>query len=220
MVFVHISPTWFFGYDIIFELIFAVVALSLGLFALRVSHLTSQRSANLFGKGFLLISISYFFQAIFNFLFLSQLGNQLFTPSDASVLLLFQTVGAVGHILFMLAGLVTLLYMTFEHRNKKLLFTLIALTIVPLLIVDDYFVLFYAISTICLTFIAWHYVGNYFKVKHVSSLVAALAFIFILIGHVQYFFSTGNPLLYVFGNGLELLGYLLILVNFYLVLKR
>ncbi|MFA6269516.1 MAG: hypothetical protein WCW13_01780 [archaeon] len=220
MVLIHISPPWFFGYDIVFELIFAVVALALALFALRVSHLTSQRSAGLFGKGFLLISISYFFQSIFNFFMLAQIGDHLYTPFDAAMLPIIQQIGAYGHVLFMLTGLVVLLYTSFEIKNKRLFLAFLALAIVPLFIIDDLFGLFYVVSTVCLLFVAWYYVANYLKKKQSLNLVTALAFLLLLIGHAQYFLSINNPPLYVIGHAIELFGYLLILVNFYLVLRR
>ncbi len=214
-----VSP--FFGYDIVFAIIFAIVSLALAIFALRISKVTSQSSTELFGIGFLLISLSYFSDSIFNFIMLPQLSSTTVpTMIKLSFLTRLEFLGAYAHIFFMLSGLVILLYMTFDIKNRKVLAALLLLILLPILLSDDAFVLFYLAASTCLIFIAYYYIKNYFKHRYVTSLVTAVAFVLILFANIQLIFSSSDQFFYVLGHLLELVAYILIFVNFYLVLKR
>ncbi|VVB74770.1 Uncharacterised protein [uncultured archaeon] len=223
MPFGYFSPSWFFGYDIGFELICGLIALLLALFALRLSKITSERSVGLFGKGFLLISAAYFFQALFNFLMFTQLGEEIITMQDIVVAQALQTIGAYGHMIFMAAGVIVLLYMTFEVKKPQILAIMFLLALIPLILSENPFNVFYFITTICFAFVAWHFLKNYFKHRKRMPLITAIAFLFLLFGSLQFFFSInahGDPMFYAMGHLIVLAAYLLIIINFYMVLKK
>ncbi len=221
MEFVAVQTPWFFGYDIILELIFAVIVLILAAFALRFYKVTSERSTGLLGAGFLFIAVSYFFQSVLNFLMVSKLGAKPFlTLNEFSFALTLQAIGAYGQMLFMLVGLIILLYMTFEFSRKSLLAVMLLLAVVPVVLSPSPFFLFYFIATICFIFVAWHFVKNYLLKKKRLSLIIAVAFVFLAFGAIGFVLSVGEPSLYVLGHMLSLIAYVLMLVNFYMVLKK
>ncbi len=221
MEFVTVQAPWFFGYDIILELIFAVIVFVLAVFALRFYKLTLQRSTGLLGAGFLFISLSYFFQSVFNFFLLSKIGVKPFlTLNEFSFALTLQAIGAYGQMFFMLVGLIILLYMTFEVSRRSLLAVMLLLAVVPLLFVQNPFFVFYFIATICFIFVAWHFVKNYLYKKRRLSKIIAVAFVFLAFGGIQFVLAVQEPALYVLGHMLSLIAYILMLINFYMVLKK
>jgi len=218
---VGLQAHWFFGCDVVLELVFAVVALVLAVFAFRVFKITSERSTGFLGAGFLFISISYFFQSALNFLLVYKVGAMPFlTLNDFSYAITLQLIGTLGQMFFMLIGLVILLYMTFEVNRKSILAIMLLFVIIPLLFTNISFFVFYFISTICLIFVAGHFVKNYLRKKKRLNLVIAVAFVLLAVSGTQFVLSSQGGVLYVFGHLLELVAYLLLLVNFYLVLKK
>lgn len=220
MAFTYLAPPWFLGFDLALELVFAVTAMILALFALRIYRATSQRPAKLFGTGFFLISISYFIQAGLNFLALGELGEPAPLIAHIPEALAYQTLGIYLHIFLMLSGLVVLLYMSFNSKNRKMLAAALLIVLLPLLFDVNILYTFYLISTICLAFIAWYYVNNYLARRQSLSLLTAAAFILLLIGSAAYFFSINEQLFYAVGHVLQFAAYILILINFYMVLKK
>jgi hypothetical protein len=223
MAFGYLSPNWFFGLDIAFELVFGLIALLLALFAIKLSKLTSENSVELFGKGFLLISIAYFFQAAFNFLMLAQFSDGFVTISDFSLAILLRLIGAYGFMILMVTGLLVLLYMTFDLRKPRVLAVMVLLGTIPLTLVENPLPVFYFISMVCFAFVAWHFILNYVNHKKRLNLFTAVAFLLMLFGSIHFFLSI-NPqwhdFLYVLGHLSVLAAYLLILINFYMVLKK
>ncbi|MEI7961509.1 MAG: hypothetical protein WCI04_04185 [archaeon] len=214
------TPPWFIGFDVTLEIIFAITAMILALYALRLYKITSQRSAKLFGSGFLLISISYFIQAALNFLVLGELNEPSPLFTKVNEILTYQYMGLYLHIFLMLSGLMVLLYMSFNIKNKKALAALLLIILLPLLF-DVYITYtFYLTSTIAYAFIAWYYIENYQKNPKRLSLLTAIAFIVMMIGSALFFFSTNQPIFYAIGHILHFAAYILILINFYLVLRK
>lgn len=210
----------FLGYDIVLAAIFALVTLALSIFALRVSAITSERSVKLFGFGFLLISLSYFAKAFFNFLVLPGLGSSVPTMMKLSFVLSLVYLGAYAHMILMLAGLIVLAYMTFNVKDARILAILLLLGFLPVIISDNPFAVFYLLASLCTLFIVYYYVKNYFKKRQLLSLMTAVAFILLFLGCIHFFASSMNPLFYVLANMLELGAYVLIFINFCLVLRK
>ena len=214
------TPPWFIGYDVILELVFAITAMVLALYAIKLYKITSQKSAKLFGSGFFLISISYFLQAVLNFLVLGELNEPAPLFTKINDVLTYQYLGIYFHIFLMLSGLMVLLYMSFNIKNKKALMALILIVLLPLLFDVNINYTFYLISTIAFAFIAGYYIDNYLKNPKKLSMLTAVAFIILMIGSALFLFSANQPLFYAIGHILHFIAYALILINFYLVLKK
>lgn len=220
MAFTYLTPPSFLGFDVALELVFAVTAMILALFALRLYRITSQRAAKLFGSGFLLISISYFIQAALNFLALGELGDPGPLLKSLTEALAYQTIGIYLHIFLMLSGLIVLLYMSFNSKNSKILAAMLLAIMLPLLFDTGILYTFYLVSTICLAFIAWYYVNNYAEKRKSLNLLTAAAFLLLLVSNVAFFFSINAAVFYNAAHILQFAAYILILINFYMVLKK
>lgn len=220
MSFAHFAPTWFFGYDIALELIFAIVSLVVSIFAFKIYKATDQKPVKLFGTSFLFISLSYFMQSLFNFLIISKLNEQVCVIVKMQSVYLFDTIGMFTHMIFMIVGLVILTYMSFKSEKKSLLMLLLVISLLSIFLSRNKLYMFFLFSSIYLIFIAWHFISNYLRNKQKKTLLIAIAFLFILFGNIHFLFSVSHQLMYAIGHILELLAYLLILWNFYLVLKK
>jgi hypothetical protein len=217
MLLPYFSPGWFFGYDIILELLFAVALLFIVIFAHKVYKTTTQRSVQIFGIGLTLMMISYIVQSIFNILTIYELQNNISFLSKAQYYLIFQFLGTYSHIILMNIGLVLILYMTFKVENIKILLTILAVSLFAIFTYDFPFYLFTVFATIYLVFISLYFIKNYINNRSKKTLIVAIAFIFILLANAHFIFSINHQIFYVIGHILELIAYLFILWNFILV---
>jgi len=216
----YLVPTWFFGYDIILEVVFAVVALLVGLYSYKTYKLSQQNKSKLFSIGFFFISASYFIQLIINFLVLSELNENVCNAVKIINVNRLNTLGLLTYIILYLLGLITLIYMTFNARGWKLYSLLIILSIVPLFAAANFLLLYSFISSLFLFYIMIYYLDHYCKHKKVMSLFTTLAFAFLFIAKGHYIFAVNHSLFYVLGNFLELIAYILILLSLIVVLKK
>jgi hypothetical protein len=220
MVYTTIEPSWFFQYHIIMELCFAVIALAVSIFAFKLYKKISEKSVKFLGISFLLISLSYFIQSIFNFTILEELND------DASIILklnsvaAFESMGNLVHIILLTIGLVMLLYTTLKEEKIRILFLIILVSLAGILFNSAPMMMFYLLSSIFLVFISWHYLLNYLKKKKAETFLIAFAFFLLLIGNIHLLIPVNHQLFFVVGHFLELVAYLMILTNLYLVLRK
>ncbi len=215
-----ITPAWFFDYAMIFELIFAIITLAVGLFAFKIYKLSQQQSVKLFGISFIFISLHYFLQSFLNFSILSTLNRNICNIMKLNSIESLNIIGAYSHMFFFLIGLITLTYMTLKIKNKTIYALLLILPLTSIILAENKLYIFYAMASILLIFIAIHYLKNYLKNKQTKTLLILIAFIFLLFGNIHFLVSVNHGTYYVIGHFLELIAYLLILLNFILVLKK
>src|SRR3989338_9438156 len=104
-----IVPHWFLGYNVFLELVFALIALLVGIYAIRIYKLANQRPMKLFGISFLFLSAAYFIQTLLNFLsFYTMIGDC--SMQSMAKMHAFNFAGIYAHVLLFTAGLVTLAY--------------------------------------------------------------------------------------------------------------
>ncbi|HLD33603.1 MAG TPA: hypothetical protein VJB66_02670 [Candidatus Nanoarchaeia archaeon] len=196
-----ISPAWFSGFDALFELFFAVISLTISYFAYKIYQLSDQRPVKLLSFSFLFISLAYVARSMSNFL-----------P-------FLDVISIYTHIILFLTGLSILLYMTLKP-NRTTFWVLLAATLLSLVFISNILLAYYILSSVYLALISWHYIQNFLSNRQTKTLLVALAFIFLFFGSFHFFMSVNHELFYVIGYFLELLAYLLILANLYLVLKK
>lgn len=215
MVLSHYSPAWFYGYDIILESSFAIIAMVVALFSFRMYQKTRSSSVKLFGIAFMLISISYIIQSILNFMIITSLNQEICRMVKLRSVVMFENIGLLIHIVFFTIGLALLLYTTLRTKNTRLLWLLIIISFGVSFLGSLY--MFYFISTVYLAFISWHYIQNYLRKRQGNTLLIAFAFVFLLFGHFHYLIAVDHQTFYVIGHLLELFTYLLLAINLYLV---
>ena len=216
----YLAPSWFFGYDVALELLFAVIALMVSIFAFKMYKATNQKQIKLFGISFAFISISYFIQSIFNYLIITKANENVCRAFKIQSIAWFDAVGLYAHILFMTVGLAILAYMTFKTEKTRILWLMMATSLLGIFLSINTLYMFFLFSTIYLVLLSWHFITNYLQNKQKKTLLIAVAFLFMLFGSVHFLVAVNHQLFYAIGHVLELVAYLLIFLNFYLVRKK
>jgi hypothetical protein len=210
-------PNWFFGYDVIFELFFAIITLAVALYAFKVYRLSNQEQPKLFGLAFLSFSISYFVQSILNYLIITEAAKTICEVVKIQSVALFNAIRIYIHMFFFIVGLVTLAYMTLKIKSPKTYLLLLASFLLTFFIVANKIPWFYMASSLLLVFISLFYLFNFLENKQPKTF---LVFLFLLFGHLHFIFSLNHVIYYAMGHFLELLAYILILINLLLILKN
>ena len=215
----YLVPRWFFGVDVVLEIIFGIVTLLVALYSFHIYRLCYQRECRLLGFGFLSISLSYFLWSFINLFITSRLNDGSFALNlePLSRLGLF---GVYAHILLLTLGLATLAYTTLKsgsYRSYSLFATL------PLLVIifsAQKALAFYFVSSFLLLYLVLHYGIEYRNARRQTTFLLFLAFILIFVGNVSFTFSTLQNIHYVIGHLLELVGYVFILSSFLITLNK
>lgn len=71
----HIIPSWFINFHVIFQAIFFVATAIIAGYAFMIYHLSKQKESRNLGLAFSFLSLSYLILATVNMLFLSISGN-------------------------------------------------------------------------------------------------------------------------------------------------
>jgi hypothetical protein len=218
----YLVPVWFNGYDLVFEMIFALITLMVGLKAFQVYKISGQEQAKFFGVSFILISLCHFFQGFLNFVVLANFNE--FTESTANILkaIAINNTATYLHVLFFLLALLILAYMTLNIKSPKTFVLLFIITIISILFVPNQLFIVNILSTVLLFYIFIHYLGHYIEHKRVQTLLVFIAFaLLFLVGSLHFIiFPISHDLDYIMDHILTFVAYALILANFIMVEKH
>ena len=101
----------FFGYDAVFELVFALITLAVAFYSFKIYKLSDQKKSRIFGIAFLFISSSYFIQSLFNTSIFFELNEKFISLIEINNLLTINILSIFLHMVFFTVGIVTLIYM-------------------------------------------------------------------------------------------------------------
>ena len=202
------TPLWFINYGISLELAFAITTLIVSYYAYIIFKLTDQWQIRLFSLGFFSISLSYFIKSYVNFSAINQ-GNSIVIY-----------IWLYTYLALFLVGLINLAYMALNTKSFKTYALISSLSMTALVFSENPIIVFYLISSIYLLFISHYYYHNYQRHKTKNTFIVLLAFIFLMLGNIQFIFSIDNPFFYVLGHSLELIAYILILSNLIMMINK
>lgn len=220
MAFSCFSPEWFFGWDVAFELMFAIILLAISLFAFKEYKVSDQKKIKYLGYGFLFIGVSYIIQSIFNFLIISKLDDQICQVILIRQIAAIESIALYFHLILWTIGLMFLVYMTFRSENKGLLVLLNIISLIAIFVSGNVMFMFYLISTAVIIYLVFHFMSNYLNNHKNNALFIAVAFLFLLVSQIHFLFSMDHIKFYVVGHIFELIAYSMILYNFYRVRKK
>jgi len=207
-------------WNTILEFAFAIIALIVGIFALRIYNLSEQKQSLLFGISFIFISASYCIKSLTNYLIISKLNENICQALKLYDVSILNSIGTYSYIFLFIIGLVTLAYMTIHQKSIQIYFLTLAITLTSLIFSSNIILLFYILSSIFLILIFLHYLLNYYTNKQGKTLLVLVAFLFLLFGSIHFILSVNHALFYLIGHILELIAYFLILTNLLWVNKK
>ncbi|USN45268.1 MAG: hypothetical protein H6502_04395 [Candidatus Woesearchaeota archaeon] len=214
-----ICPTWFLGFDAIFELAFAIVAFTIALFAYKVYRYSGVKQGRLFAASFTFLGIAYVLQSLFNMLTWRNAHEQLCSALRISSVAIFQDIMIYSFFLFLILGLVTLFYVTMKTKRQRLYWLLVALSFATIILSPHPLVASYLVALIFYLWIFLHFVQNYSRKHKRGSLLVMFAFGLFVLSATQFLFGKTGGILYVLAHIFQLGGYVLLLVNFYVMKK-
>jgi len=215
----YVLPNWFFGADIILELLFAVITLAIALYAFKIYRLSDQRELKFFGISFSFFSLSYLFWAANNFFLLSVLG-------DESRELSLQDIGFYNHIgiyLYLSAlmlGAVTLLYTTLKTESKRTYLLLVILTATTFIFSANKAAPFYTILAIFFLFIFGHYYAECQKTTNKLTKRNTLAMGLLFLASVVFIFAPNYYVNYIIVHALHGIAYALLISSLVSVINK
>ena len=210
----------FIVYEILLQIFFAFITLLISYLALKVYRVTKRRSPKYILIGFLFMAISYGVQAMFNFMGILGYNYDSFMFLGIHPLAIFHNQSIYMHIFFMTIGFSFLLLTTFKNVSRKLLLIILLPTLLTLLYSRFLLQSFFVITSAYLAFMVHHYFLTYIERRNKNSLLIMFAFLLLFLGQVEFIFMGRSLLIYVIANLFNFLAFILILVNFYLIVKR
>jgi hypothetical protein len=215
-----LASAWIFVYDVVLELLFAIVTLVVSLLAFKVYRVTSQKQVFYLAWGFLFVSLSNIFRSIINFLIITEINQDVSVMVKVQSIVTFNNMGIFLHLFFMILGLSLFAFMTFRTKDIRLLILITGLSLMAVFFSVNPLHNFHYVSSLLLIIISYYFIKNYLRNKKTMTLLVAIAFLFLLFGNIHFLFSVNHEVFYVIGHMLELVAYGLVLTNFFMVLKR
>ncbi|MBN1646293.1 hypothetical protein JW868_04610 [Candidatus Woesearchaeota archaeon] len=217
----YLISAGFLNYNFAFLIVFVLVTAGISFFSYRVNKLVRQNQLKQFSIAFLSICLGYVMQII-QLMFVDP--RMMFGMGGMRRLMhgmiSWELILLNAHAILMMIGLVLLVYTTIKAQKPRILVLLVLITLVPVLFTPNSVFTFHLLATILTLFIAYHYYENYRKHKQKQTALVFLGFTFLFFAHFLLVFSLRDPLSFTIGRTLELIGYLLLLTNLTLVLRK
>ncbi len=219
MVSFYLVPNWFFGFGVILEVVFAIIASLVAMTAIRIYRASCQNEFRLFGFSFASISLSYFLIALINLLVVSKINENVseLSLSQINTLSLF---GLYLHILLFVSGLMLLCYTTLKLNNSKVLILFVFMELFLVFLSANKAFAFFLMSALFLSFLIAHYTSEYIAKRNPKTLSILFSFVLLLIARGGLILSVRNYTSYVISHVLELAAYTIILANLIFLLKH
>ena len=219
MVTVYIVPNWFHGYDVSFEIMFAVITLLVSLFSFKIFKLSEQKESKYFAVGFLLISLSYFVWAFLNLRLVSELKEGV-RVLELKNLLIFSTVSIYVYMILALVGIIVIAYTTLKINNEIAFLLIVIPSIATLFLSNNKTLAFGILSSIMLLFIFVHFYLEFRKDNNLKRGLVMVAFLLLFIGNIEFSFVQNSYVHYVVRHILDLAAYVLVLISLIWVIKN
>ncbi len=219
------SPVWFYGKDIIIDLISVSVLFLIALFSVKYYRMNKENKNHLLlATSFIIIAVSFLFKIIMNFtiyytgLEAKQLGNitLIYTAMKQTDLLF--TAGFLMHRVLMLLGLY-MLCSIYLKQNRTTIFLVTYLIVISTYFSWSAYFIFHLTALILLLIITLNYLSNYRKTGHYTIKWLTYSFILITISQMIFMFISICPLMYVIAEVVQLAGYVGLLITFIKVIK-
>jgi hypothetical protein len=228
------TPTWFHGWDIVFELVSLVVALLIAAYSWRLYRINSDNKFAYFSLAFVLVAIGLlskmFTSGILYFTPIRDAAAEVFRPVVGQRLeysgVLYRA-GFFFQMIPMLGAWLLIFFISQKSRARLRRFyevTQIALFVYLILLISFVanfkFFVFYLTSSVLLALIVLNYYKNYLNTGKKTTFSVMLSFLFILIGNLFSIFVFLFKNIYVVGEFFMLVGFLLLLYTYRKVIKR
>ncbi len=208
----------FYGIDSLIDLMIAFVSFIIFYYSNKIYKVVKEDSYRLFSYGFFAISLSYVFKIIANLTVLYTLN----THSSHFLVDLFEDIGGPAFIHFFsyiiyqtlhIIGFLMIFFMLTKTSNREKMFLFVYFSFVVVILSVYFNFIFHLSLFLIIAILTIHYNENYNKRKTQNALIVLLGFSLMLLGHLNFIFLGISPIVYLAGEFLMFIGFLLLLVN-------
>ncbi len=220
------SPQWFYGKDIVIDCVSMLVLLFISYFAWQFYKLNKGRKGHiLLAVSFLLMAIAFLFKMLTNF-------TLYFIESEkktvGSLILTFQEVhysdslflyGTIAYRLLTILGLYLLYSIYYKKQEKSAVFLFIYLFFISVYFTWSAYYIFHLTALLLLCFIVARLYYNCRMNRDLPARWLLISFVTIGLSELFFIFERLAPILYVVAEGIQLVGYVSLLIAFLMVLS-
>jgi len=216
------SPSWFYGKDIVIDVVSLFILLFVAYFALKYYLIDKKSKRLILVSSFAVMALSFLFKVITNFtIYYTNYETKNVGFATLSYNSLHQTdilfsIGMVGYRILMLLG-VYLLYLNYNKQKKSdMIITTLFISMLVYFSKSQYYI-FHFFVMIFLLIVTFYSFKSYKKSKASKFLV--LSYGILVLSQIFFMFVNINHIIYVISEILQLIGYLSLLITFFMVLK-
>ena len=225
MIRVIYSPQWFYGKDIVIDLVSVFVLLLIAFFSFKYYKIRKNKNYVYFGLSFILLSVSFLFKILTNF---TIYFHVLETKNIGFLSLTYQTIKTsdvlfiVGFLIYRLLTLFGLymLYSVYYDQPKTNILLIAYLILVSTYFTQSAYYIFHLTSLILLVLLTIQYSKTYIKNKNNATRMLASSFGIITASQILSIFVSISTKFYVVAEIIQLIGYAILLFSFLTVLKH
>jgi len=218
------GPSWFYGMDTSFGIVATLVTFLIAVYSFRVFLLTRLRRYMYISLAFLFLCGSYVIKAIADYMVFNHLTrripNVIETVSKVVEMPVLFNLGLLVYIFLSLAGFLILVAVYMRIQSIRVLTLLFLLVIVLAFLSQSTFVAFHITLFIMLLFIVLHLLSNHIQKNRLNTFFTLFSFACIFIAQVFFVLLSIDPVYYVVGQCLQLFGFILLLINMIIVLRK
>lgn len=217
MVFI-VGPEWFYGIDYIFDLVSVIVGMLISYFSYRTYRYTSEKKYFYFSASFFIVALAF----IGKILTTIPAYSSILKVSKVGVVMVTRyMIGKVGWInqfgislarLAMLFAFLLLVLVSLKIKDKKVIALFIYFLVISTTFVSQHYIVFHVTLLLLLIILYINYRRNYLRVKSSAARMVMYSFLLLWISQVFFVFAGLVGYLYVIGEGIQLFGYLILLV--------
>lgn len=219
------TPDWFLTNDVLIGVFSFIILFLFFVFALKSYNISKKKSVLYLGIGFLLISLAEFSNIATKFVLYYDTG---ITQEVGRVIMDFNLVGSVDifyYTGFLLSRLLTLLGLYVIYKlplpgriSGEFFLNVYLITLVAILSQSLNY-LYHLTALFFLIFIINKYLKVYKEHKLTNTKILISAFVLLAIGQIIFMFSKVNYI-YVTGQGVQLISYVILLILIIRLLKN
>ncbi|MEA3378300.1 MAG: hypothetical protein U9Q69_01550 [Nanoarchaeota archaeon] len=213
------GPSWFYGIDSLFQIIFIIATLLIYSLSVKAHSFTkkfsSQKKYKNFGLAFLFLAFAYIILALSNLALYTGFYDGVVRGINFANLFFF------AHMVFILVGYSVLLLVSLKVRDKKSAVLMFSFMLMFILFSYQYFIKFHLVSLILLIFIAYQFWENYLKQKSFNSALVFITFYFLGVGEIFYLLSVvWAPSFYAIAHLMQFVGFGLVAAVYMRLLRN
>jgi hypothetical protein len=225
MIEIVYTPTWFYGKDLIIDIISVCVLLLIAIFSAHYYRINRLKKNYFYlALSFSLLAIAFICKIAMNF---SIEYNIVETRNLGFVTLAYETIKSsdtlfyMGFLLYRLLTLLGLyiLYTIYQRQTKTTIFLMLYMIIIATYFSQAYYHIFHFTALILLLLITHQHIKHYRENNLSTTRMLAISFGIIALSQVIFVVNRINSFFYVTGEIVQLMGYIMLLLTFITVLR-